>query len=192
MELGQWVEFNSTVIKQDTATGNTPAIRQLSRVRKGMVVGIRNVYDVTLGNPPVLTNPQPVLIVAVSLHRQYRVFPQLAQECDPPRKRQKRQLNPTLTLTHAAPVGRLHSVNDDDIEMLVADQINLFIGKGDMFTAYDVTMAIRQAHPTIKIKHDDVRPLVHQAMEAAVVSGVYEREAATFGTDTATRYLPTQ
>ena len=62
--------------------------------------------------------------------------------------------------------------------------------QGEMFTAYDVTMALRVANGHLKISHNDVRPLVHAQMEPAVISGVYQRESATFGVDTATRYLP--
>ena len=154
---------------------------------------MRNVYEVTLGSPPQLDNPQPVLIVAVSLHRTYRVYPQDAQLVAPPSPRRRRATAPALAGSNmpAAPSAGLDPVVDDDLAMLVADQLSTWIGQGEMFTAYDVTMALRVANGQLKISHNDVRPLVHAQMEPAVISGIYQRESATFGADTATRYLPT-
>lgn len=198
MQLGEWVEFQVIVGKQATSNGSVPMCQPIRRARKGMIVGMRNVYEVTIGSPPQLDNPQPVLIVAVSLHRTYRVYPQDAQPVAPPSPRRRRatsaQRAPAALASGtlpAAPAGGLDPVDDDDLAMLVADQLSAWIGQGEMFTAYDVTMALRVANGQLKISHNDVRPLVHAQMEAAVISGVYQRESATFGADTATRYLPT-
>ncbi|HYF64255.1 MAG TPA: hypothetical protein VD886_15645 [Herpetosiphonaceae bacterium] len=198
MQLGEWVEFQMVVGKQATGAGSVPVCQPLRRARKGMIVGMRNVYDVTAGSPPQLDNPRPVLIVAVSLHRSYRVYPQDATVVaapSPSRRTAGTQRVPAAaSLSHpggSRAAGRLGSVDDDDLAVMVADQINTWIGQGEMFTAYDVTMALRMANGQLKISHTEVRPLVHSQMEAAVVSGIYQRESASFGTDTATRYLPT-
>lgn len=195
MQLGEWVEFQVIVGKQATGNGSVPVCQPLRRPRKGMIIGMRHVYDVTAGSPPQLDNPQPVLIVAVSLHRTYRVFPQDAQIVAAPATRTGRRraaTGPTTIAGGNPPAGgRLGSVADDDLAVMVADQINSWIGQGELFTAYDVTMALRMANSQIKIRHAEVRPLVHAQMEAAVISGIYQRESASFGADTATRYLPT-
>ena len=197
MQLGEWVEFQVIVGKQATSNGSVPMCQPIRRARKGMIVGMRNVYEVTLGSPPQLDNPQPVLIVAVSLHRTYRVYPQDAQPVAAPSTHRvpgrRRATAPAIAGSNlpAAPSAGLDPVDDDDLAMLVADQLSAWIGQGEMFTAYDVTMALRVANGQLKISHNDVRPLVHAQMEPAVISGVYQRESATFGVDTATRYLPT-
>jgi hypothetical protein len=191
MQLGEWVEFQVIVGKQATSKGSVPMCQPIRRARKGMVVGMRNVYEVTVGSPPQLDNPQPVLIVAVSLHRTYRVYPQDAQPVAPPTPRRRRASAPASHNLPGAPAADLDDVDDDELAIMVADQLNRWIGQGEMFTAYDVTMALRVANSQLKISHTDVRPLVHAQMEAAVISGVYQRESATFGADTATRYLPT-
>jgi hypothetical protein len=197
MQLGEWVEFQVIVGKQATSNGSVPICQPIRRPRKGMVVGMRNVYEVTVGSPPQLDNPQPVLIVAVSLHRTYRVYPQDAQPVAAPAPRRRRAAAQRVPAAIAslnlpgAPAADLDDVDDDELAIMVADQLNRWIGQGEMFTAYDVTMALRVANGQLKISHNDVRPLVHAQMEAAVISGVYQRESATFGAGTATRYLPT-
>ena len=202
MQLGEWVEFQVVVGKQVTHNGSVPVCQPMRRSRKGIIVRMRNVYEVTAGSPPQLDNPQPVLVVAVSLHRTYRVYPQDAQPAAAPASgAQRAPRAPGRRRAAAAPAasanlparatGRLDSVDDDDLAVMVADQINSWIGQGEMFTAYDVTMALRTANSQLKISHSEVRPLVHAQMEAAVVSGIYQRESATFGSDSATRYLPT-
>lgn len=70
--LGQWVTFKWVVSRF-----NGFAHRQsMGRIRKGMIIGHRNVYDclATEEGPPVLGNARPVIIVAVSVHRCYKVF----------------------------------------------------------------------------------------------------------------------
>ncbi len=86
MQIGDWVEFQDIVVKQLQPGGSSPAIHTFARKRRGMVIGERRVYDVTTGTPPQLANPRRVLLVAVSLHRSYRVFPADAQPTTPPRK----------------------------------------------------------------------------------------------------------
>ncbi len=71
--LGQWVRFRYIVSQRRTTDGK-PTRQDMGKIRKGMVIGRRNVYDQVPTNPPTLTNPQPVIVVAVSLYRSYRVF----------------------------------------------------------------------------------------------------------------------
>ncbi|GAA5530758.1 hypothetical protein [Herpetosiphon gulosus] len=194
MQLGDWVEFQIIVSKQSKGPGSTPTTQNMGRVRRGMVIGVRNVYDVVGGNPPQLANPQPVLIVAVSLHRAYRVFPHDATLTNPPTPRRSRQRRvaapPAQTVVHGNDDDDWHAVDDQALSLLIAEQIGNWITAGQMFTAYDITMALRTANPRLIIKHERVRPLVHEVMASAVVSGLYERESASFNSNQATRYLP--
>ena len=94
MQVGDWVEFQTVVVKRRHAGGSAPATQALARRRRGMVIGERQVYDATPGRPPALSNPQRVLLVAVSLHRCYRVYPADAQPTTPPRRRARRPVPP--------------------------------------------------------------------------------------------------
>lgn len=87
MQLGDWVQFETIVQKQRTANGSRPVTRHLRRIRRGMIVGSRVVYDAQRGSPPMLSNRQRVLLVAVSPHRRYRVFPADATPTTAPRRR---------------------------------------------------------------------------------------------------------
>jgi hypothetical protein len=94
MQVGDWVEFQTVVIKRRHANGSAPATQTLARRRRGMVIGARHVYDATTDTPPTLSNPQQVLLVAVSLHRCYRVYPSDVLPTTPPRRRQRRFPSP--------------------------------------------------------------------------------------------------
>src|SRR5262245_39742018 len=85
MQVGDWVEFQTIVVKRRHTDGSAPATKTLTRRRRGMVIGARYVYDATADTPPALSNPQQVLLVAVSLHRCYRVYPSDVQPTTPPR-----------------------------------------------------------------------------------------------------------
>ena len=87
MQVGDWVEFQTVVVKRRHASGSNPATQTFARKRRGMVIGERHVYDVVTDIPPTLSNPQRVLLVAVSLHRCYRVYPSDVQPASPPRRR---------------------------------------------------------------------------------------------------------
>jgi hypothetical protein len=90
MQVGDWVEFQTVVIKRRHAGGSAPATQTFARRRRGMVIGARHVYDATADTPPTLSNPQRVLLVAVTLHRCYRVYPSDVRPTTPPRRRQRR------------------------------------------------------------------------------------------------------
>ena len=77
-----------------------------------------------------------------------------------------------------------------DLELLVADHINQQMMARAIFTAYDVTLGLRDANPQLHIPHDAVRGAVHTQMDAIVKNQLYERETATFGTTPALRYVP--
>src|SRR5262245_34917505 len=94
MRIGDWVEFQTIVVKRPHASGSSPATHTLARKRRGRVIGERRVYDVAMGTPPQLTNPRRVLLVAVSLHRSYRVYPADAQPAAPPRNNRPRRSPP--------------------------------------------------------------------------------------------------
>lgn len=83
------------------------------------------------------------------------------------------------------------AISQNDLELLVADQINQRIAAGDIFTAYDITLGLRDANPALDIPHDAVRQAVHGQMEAIVQNQLYVSETASFGSNSALRYVPT-
>jgi hypothetical protein len=187
MFLGDWVEFGAVVTKQQTTSGSQPATRQLRRTRRGVVIGVGVVYRSEAGSPPTLCERRTVLLVAVSLHRVYRVFPADAAATNAPRSRRRR----SATTTATQPGG---SVTDEigkrDLEVLVANEINRRMAINSEFTAYDITQALRRNDPTVTIAHTNVRRMVHAQMDAIVSGGLYDRETAYFGSEAAVRYVP--
>lgn len=195
MQLGEWIEFDTIVIKEQTASGSQPVTTALNRKRRGMVIGSRLVYDVEAGAPPTLSNGQTVLLVAVSLHRCYRVFPTDARPATAPTPRRQRGAQPatgaTINLAAGGNGGTAGAaLSQSDLELLVADEITRCLAASEIFTAYDITLGLRNANPGIPIPHDSVRHIVHAQMDTVVNSKLYEREEATFGSNTALRYLP--
>ncbi len=85
--------------------------------------------------------------------------------------------------------GRV-TLTQADLELLVADHINQQMTAQAIFTAYDLTVGLRDANPGLHIPHDAVRAAVHAQMEAIVANQLYERETATFGSSSALRYVP--
>lgn len=185
MFLGDWVQFNAVVTKRQTMSGSQPATRQLGRTRRGVVIGVGAVYSSAAGSPPTLTARRAVLLVAVSLHRVYRVFPADAAAADAPRSRRRRSATATRTSGAAN-----HGAGKRDLAVLVASEINRRMAINAEFTAYDITQALRRSDPTMTIAHMNVRRLVHKQMDAIVGSGLYDRETAYFGSEAAVRYVP--
>src|SRR5262245_28607730 len=189
MQLGDHVEFEIVVVKEQTAYGSRPSTHPLGQTRRGTVIGERQVYDVTTGSPPLLTNRRTVLLVAVSMHRCCRVFPsdaRLVAAPTPPTSgaSRKRPIRPTtgitINLAQGGNMGGRATLTQADLELLVADHINQQMTAGAIFTAYDVTLGLRDANQHLHIPHDAVRSAVHTQMEAIVKSQLYERETATF------------
>jgi hypothetical protein len=89
MQVGDWVEFQTVVVKRRHAAGSAPTTQSFAHKRRGMVIGERHVYDATADTPPTLSNPRRVLLVAVSLHRSYRVYPSDVRPATPPRRHQR-------------------------------------------------------------------------------------------------------
>ena len=58
------------------------------------------------------------------------------------------------------------------------------------FTAYDVTLALREANPLVDIRHDRVREFVHEYMGALLAQGDYEATMRRFDSDFAVLYRP--
>ena len=173
MQLGDWIEFQTIVVREPSADGSQPARQTFARPRTGMIVGQQYVYDMQQGTPPILSRPQPVLIVAVSLHRRYRVFAADARPgTAPPPKRQRQR--------RAATSKQPPMTDTSDLALLVADEISRRMAAGVYFTAYDITVALRAAHPDADIHHADVRRIVHEQMDTLVAGGMYERETAEF------------
>lgn len=181
MRVGDWVTFQTVVVKQRYATGSSPATHTLARTRRGMVIGEQQVYDAMVGMPPVLTNRRRVLLVAVSLHRSYRVYPSDVQPSAPPRKRHSRFLPPPAHVVSRsspaaqhAPANRLHI---STIAMMVADEIKQRVDSDLSFTCCAVTQALRDARPGVIIPHEDVFQTLGAQMDPLVLAGCYQRSA---------------
>jgi len=199
MQVGDWVEFQTVVVKRRHASGSAPATQTFAHKRRGMVIGERHVYDATADTPPVLTNRRTVLLVAFSMHRCCRVFPsdaRLVAAATPPASgaSPKRPMRPTtgitINLAQGGSMGGRAMLTPADLELLVADHINQQMTAQAIFTAYDVTLGLRDANPQLHVPHDAVRSAVHTQMDAIVKNQLYERETATFGGNTALRYVP--
>jgi hypothetical protein len=102
MQVGDWVEFQTVVVKRRHASGSAPTTQTFAHKRRGMVIGERHVYDATTDTPPTLSNPQQVLLVAVSLYRCYRVYPSDVRPTTPPRRRQPRFVPPPASMVQAS------------------------------------------------------------------------------------------
>jgi hypothetical protein len=195
--LGDHVEFDTIVIKEQTPVGSRPVPQSIGRARRGMVVGERQVYDVAAGAPPALSNRRTALLVAVSMHRCYRVFPTdirrvaMAASAQAGRRSAIRpSTGVTINLAQGGFMGGRATLTPADLELLVADHINQQMTAQAIFTAYDLTLGLRDANPGLHIPHDAVRAAVHAQMEAIVANQLYERETASFGSSTALRYVP--
>ena len=84
------------------------------------------------------------------------------------------------------------------LKILVVQMIAGLVGGKLTFTAYDVTGALRSAHPDLDIPHESadvstpgVRMLVHDEMEQHVSSGTYITDMKQFsqGADTVSAIL---
>jgi hypothetical protein len=82
------------------------------------------------------------------------------------------------------------SISHADLEMLVAEHLNLWVAARRQFTAFDMTRALRAHHPGVNIMHHLVRGIVHRRMEPAVAGQFYEPRAAMFPTGIACCYVP--
>jgi hypothetical protein len=205
MQLGAWVEFDQIVVRTKTAQGSQPAVQSLGRTRRGVVIGMRQVYEVEAGSPPLLTNPQTVLLIAVSLHRRYRVFPADLRPAAAPQPKRRRSVAPapqamvaaagpqaagSTTLTITGDGSSRDPIAPSDLDLLVANEISRLVAAAEIYTAYDVTLALRAAHPDLDISHEAVRSAVHDQMEPILASRLYDREVAQFGRNQASRYVP--
>ena len=77
-----------------------------------------------------------------------------------------------------------------ELEMLVAEQLSQWVAERRTFTAYDVTRALRHAHPAINIVHPHVRSVVHRRMWPALAGQIYFKELVQFPTGDACCYRP--
>ncbi len=77
-----------------------------------------------------------------------------------------------------------------ELAVLVVGQLNGWIARRQSFTAYDVTQALRLAHPSVRIWHDEVRTVVHRRMHSVVAAHYYRQATMQLSTDSACCYLP--
>ena len=81
-------------------------------------------------------------------------------------------------------------ISPDELEMLVAEHLNECIAERQEFTAYDVTMALRAAHPDVNILHLVVRGVVHRRMQPWIANHLYGLRHMSFPTGVACCYVP--
>lgn len=192
MKLGDLVTFTAVMVKRQVPGGSVPERRQ--RGGKGVVVGVRNMFTAQAGSPPQLSNPQRVVLVATSLSQIVRVAPADITS-----------LGGGAQAPAAAPLGlpalpdpddddedrgRLEEPSEAELALWVADALNVVLNNGACFSAYDITCAVRAAHPRDKIVHKEVRAHVHEHMANLVTHGLYASEAADYSGQTALRYVP--
>src|SRR6185295_9529664 len=77
------------------------------------------------------------------------------------------------------------------LRALVAGAIAERVARRDAFTAFDITQALRAAHPAENIPHRaGVRESVHAQMTPLIAQGRYVRLTTTYATGEAQRYEP--
>jgi hypothetical protein len=81
-------------------------------------------------------------------------------------------------------------VTDDILAELVGEILQARIASGSGFTAYDVTMSLRQEQPHLDIPHAAVRAWVHRYIENVVSDGLYAASQRAFGPHPAIVYEP--
>ena len=92
---------------------------------------------------------------------------------------------------HTYPSGMARSmIAQRELEMLVAEQLGEWVAEQRTFTAYDVTRALRAAHPSINIFHQPVRTAVHERMWPAVAAQIYWQDQVYYPTGMAWCYRP--
>lgn len=83
------------------------------------------------------------------------------------------------------------SVKREVLDGMVAEHLERQVTNKLEFTAYDVTLALRRAYPTLEINHSEVRHSVHLQLRLVVATGIYTIILARYGDDSAKRYIPT-
>jgi len=83
------------------------------------------------------------------------------------------------------------SITVADLKVLVSNQINTMTTAGEVFTAYDVTKALRKDNPGTNILHRDIRLIVDSIFVGAEMDAGYNRDLITLQSgDTAYSYFP--
>lgn len=101
----------------------------------------------------------------------------------PPTFRKEGTIMATTTMTTAQ--------NDDTLlRQLVAATLNEHVQHGREFTAFDITVALRRAHPRMPLPQERVGGLVHIGMETLMHQGVYKRELRNSEDGQAWLYMP--
>lgn len=92
----------------------------------------------------------------------------------------------------AQATGHRLPVDNDTLVQWAKDAINAKFDAQVEFTAWDITTAMRLAHPGYNISHTAVRPIVnHQLMAPVVNAGLYTVETRDLGgTIVANVYTP--
>lgn len=99
------------------------------------------------------------------------------------------QIKLSSTTSDTSPIVR-RSIQQKDLEKLVAQRLKYQVEHKLQFTAYDITLALKLANPEIKITHQEVRRIVHTMMRLIVELGLYKHKTATYGDASARRYIP--
>ena len=81
---------------------------------------------------------------------------------------------------------------DPAVRDLVTDLLTEWVDSGRVFTAYEVTAALRKAHPNTALPHSNgVREAVHSQMRDCLIQGQYsQRQVAFYQGNWAIQYVP--
>ncbi len=77
----------------------------------------------------------------------------------------------------------------NDLYNWIVEAINARIAAQAEFTAYDITGAVRNDHPSQPVFHRDVRPQVHSIMQQVIAAGVYDADLRTLPATGAQAYV---
>lgn len=167
MDLGEEITFKAIVGRKLDGTKSIPISEPIAPLT-GTLIGKTRVYTIdNWRNPPTLSDPQTVWVVATSLTKRHKVFME----------------DIILARTQSDP---------NDIAIWTEQVLNAKTQAGEEFTAYDITRAVRAAHPGEDIPHDPVRDFVHIWMAGAInIIGLnYTENQKDFGGNTAIVYVP--
>lgn len=169
IELGQKVTVTKVVGRSFDGYKTVPTSEIISPIT-GIVIGKSRVYEINNGsNPPMLTNPKPVYVVALSLTKRVKVFPEDLEE----------------------EVSR-QTIDDPTLVVWVDEVLREKVDNGESFTAYAITKEVRAKHPGFDISNDRVRPIVHNSMAESIQLAGLEYTAADqdFNGQQAIEYKP--
>ena len=76
------------------------------------------------------------------------------------------------------------------LKQLATRQLEEHVRQRLSFSAWEITLALREVNPDMVILHDDVKPIVHIYMQSIIRSGKYTRKNEGIPGSTFIKYVP--